>query len=261
MSARTPPANIDQYRRRKRQAGNFRWVLITLLFSACAVWGYFFSMSPFFGVEQVLISGNEQVSAESLFAFSGISMGQNIFTVDTARVQRWLCMDPFIKTAQVAYVLPRTVKITVTERRPVAVLATGQAFVQVDDNGLVLLRLRELDTLDLPILSGISGIAPGAVPGSRIECRDMQVALTVLNTLPKQAFPAVKEIDVTDNQKIRLYIEGGIEVRLGGSGDMAEKYLLANGIIDNAKLSGRASQIGYIDVSSTEKPVIYYLEH
>ncbi|MCL1905509.1 MAG: FtsQ-type POTRA domain-containing protein [Clostridiales bacterium] len=259
MRERTPPANLEQYRLHKRRAGNFRWVLIALLFLICAACGYFFSVSPFFGVEQVTVSGNDLVGAQRLRALSGIEISQNIFTVDTAVVERWLCIEPLIETAQVKRILPRTVSITVTERCPAAVLATGQAFIHVDDSGLVLRRLRELDNIALPILSGIAGIHPGAVPGSRIEGEDMDVALTVLHTLPSLAFPSVKEIDVTDNQKIRLYTEGGIEVRVGGSGNMAEKYLLADSIIYNAQLNGTASKIGYIDVSSTEKPVVYYL--
>jgi cell division septal protein FtsQ len=119
--------------------------------------------------------------------------------------------------------------------------------------------MHELDNLDLPIVSGVTVFSPGAVPGVRIEGEDMAVALAVLNSLPLQAFPAVKEIDVTDSQKIRLYIEGGIEVRVGSASDMAEKFLLADSIIYNEQLKGAASQIGYIDISSIEKPVIYYL--
>jgi len=258
MSDRIAPTDIEQYRRRKRRAGNFRWVLVILLLLACATCGYFFSISPFFAVEQVLVSGNQQLDAERLRALSGIEAGQNIFAVDVAGAERWILMAPLVKTAQVERSLPRTVKITVTERQPVAVIATGLAFVQIDDSGLVLRRLPELDNLSLPILSGVSGFAPGIMPGSRIEGKDMGVALTVLNSLPEQAFSMITEIDVTDDQKIRLYTTGGIEVRVGDSGNMNEKYLLAASIIDNEQLNGTVSEIGYVDVSSTEKPVIYY---
>jgi len=259
MREKTPPASIEQYRRRKRRAGNLRWILVALLLLVCAVCGYFFSISPFFYVEQVLVSGNELLSAERLRMLSGIEIEQNIFTVDTERVERWLSIEPLVKSAQVERQLPRTIRITVIERCPAAVLATGQAFIQVDNSGLVLRRMRELDIFTLPILSGISGFSPGITPGSVIEGEDMELALNVLNGLPKEAFSVVKEIDVTDSQKIRIYTEGGIEVRMGNINDMTEKYLLADSIIYNAQLNGAASQIGYIDISSTEKPVIYYL--
>jgi cell division protein FtsQ len=249
-----------QYRRRKRRVGSLRWVLVVLLLLACATCGYIFSTSPFFEVEQVLISGNELLSVERLRMLADIKLGRNIFTVDTALVEQWLSIEPLVKTARVERQLPRTVRINITERRPAAVLATGQAFVQVDNNGLVLRRMRELETLTLPILSGISGFSSGIAPGSCIEGENMVIALNVLNNLPDKAFPVVKEIDVTDSQKIRLYTKGGIEVRIGNSSDIAEKYLLADSIIYNAQLNGVASKIGYIDISSTEKPVVYNLE-
>jgi cell division protein FtsQ len=259
MADKKDPADIEQYRLHKRRAGNLRWLLVAVLLLACAACGYLFAVSPFFGVEQVTISGNELLGAGRLRLLAGIKTGQNIFTVDTALVERWLFMEPLVESALVEIRLPRTVKITVAERQPVALIPTGQAFVQVDKSALVLRRMRELDDLSLPILSGVTGFPPGIVPGSRIEGKEMEVALIVLNSLPKQAFPAVKEVDVTDSQKIRLYTGGGVEVRVGGSGNMAEKYLLAESIIYNAQLDGTASQIGYIDVSSTEKPVVYYL--
>ena len=260
MNEKIPPTNMEQYRRRKRRAGNIRWVLVALFFMCCAACGYLFSMSPFFEVEQVVIIGNKQASPIRLNVLSNIRIGQNIFTVDTAQVERWLMIEPLVESAQVERRLPRTVRITVTERQPAAVLATGLAFIQVDKSGLVLRRMHELDNLLMPILSGVSGFPPGVTPGSRIEGKEMEVALTVLNSLPQQEFNTIKEIDVTDSQKIKLYIEGGIEVRVGGLDDIAEKFLRARGIIYDAQLKGTASNIGYIDISSTEKPVVYYLE-
>ncbi|MCL1975548.1 MAG: FtsQ-type POTRA domain-containing protein [Firmicutes bacterium] len=250
-------AKIEEYRRRKRRAGSFRWVIMLFMLLACAAVGYSLSFSPFFGVEQVIVSGYKQVSAERLRALSGIELGQNIFTVNTAQVEKWLNIEPWVKTAQVDRLLPRIIRITITERRPAAVLSTGQAFVEIDKNGLVLRRMHELDNLDLPILSGIANIHAGVVPGSYLDGKDIGVALTVLNNLPQQAFLAVKEIDVRDSQKIKLYTEGAIEVRIGGIGDIAAKYLLADSIIYDAQLNGTISQISYIDVSSTAKPVIY----
>jgi cell division protein FtsQ len=258
MNARTPPASIEQYRKRKRRAGSIRWVLIALLLLACSACGYFFSLSPFFGVEQIEVKGNELIGTERVIALSGIKARQNIFTVDTALVERWLLIDPQVKSSQVRCRLPRTVSISVTERRPVAVLATGLAFIEIDESGLVLRRLRELDELSLPILSGISGFLPGVIAGSQIEGAEIKAALTVLNSLPQEAFFTVKEIDVADTQKIRLYFEGGIEVRVGDMGDMAVKYSKAKTIIYDAQLNGNLSKIDYIDTSYTEKPVIYY---
>ncbi|MCL1816135.1 MAG: FtsQ-type POTRA domain-containing protein [Clostridiales bacterium] len=248
--------DYTQYHRHKRRAGNFKWILAILFLSICVACGYLFSISPFFGVEQIMVSGNKLVSNERLRALSGIGVNQNIFSVDTAWVEQRLTIDPMVAGAKVECALPRTVKIAITERQPVAILATGQAFVQIDENGLVLCRSGAWDNYSLPIISGVKGFHPGVIAGSRIDSQDMQVALNVLLNLPEQAFPAVREINVTDNQKIRLYTEGGIEVRVGDKADMAKKYLLADSIIYNEHLNGNLSRISYIDISSTEKPVI-----
>jgi len=255
---RNPTTDISQYRRSKRRAGNFRWLLIAVFFLACATSGYTFSRSSFFAVRQVMISGNQTVHAERLRQLAGVDLEQNIFTVDADQVRQRLFIEPFVAAAQVQLRIPGTVNIIIVERQPAAVLATGHAFVQIDNTGLVLRRMRELDTVRLPILSGVNNFPAGIMPGSFIEGEEIQVALTVLNMLPELSVQSVTEIDVTDSQKIRLYTTGGIEVRVGGPTDIAEKYVLAANIIYDAQMSGKAADIRYIDISSTEKPVINY---
>ncbi|MCL2496491.1 MAG: FtsQ-type POTRA domain-containing protein, partial [Clostridiales bacterium] len=240
------------------RAGNFRWLLIATFFLACASCGYTFSRSSFFALEQVIISGNQAVSAERLRHLSDVEMGRNIFTVDVDQVRQRLLIEPFVASAQVQLRLPRTININISERQPAAVLATGHAFVQIDNTGLVLRRMRELDTVRLPILSGANDFPVGIMPGGIIEGEGIELALTILNMLPELSVQSVTEIDVTDSQKIRLYTTGGIEVRVGGPTDIAEKYVMAANIIYDAQMNGKAADIHYIDISSTEKPVINY---
>lgn len=89
----------------------------------------------------------------------------------------------------------------------------------------------------------------------------MGVALAVLSNLPATAQGVLAEINVADGQKIKLYTQSGIELRLGGPTDLAEKYVLGISLVNDAQVNGYIGNISYIDVSSTERPVIFPKTH
>ena len=55
-------------------------------------------------------------SADQLRRWAGVKPGENLFALDLARVKRDLEMVPLIDSVSVERVLPRTLRIRVTER-------------------------------------------------------------------------------------------------------------------------------------------------
>ncbi len=248
--------DISQYRRQRRRSGNFRWILVILFFLACAAAGYFFSLSSFFYVDRLEVIGNEAVTEERIMQLSGVSIGQNIFSLNLEKIALTISMDPLVKEVEVERKLPSALEITISERVPIAILATSSAFIQVDDTGMVLRRERSLSDMDLPFISGVDDILPGIVPGSRIKGVQIEQALSIVSSLPPDALKIIVEVDISDMQKIKLYTNTGIELRLGNGEGLEQKYITGLGIVQDLRDKGLASDIEYIDVSS-DTPVIY----
>jgi len=248
--------DINEYRLRRRRAGSIRWVLILVFLLSCSVSGYFFAVSDFFSVSRVLVYGNIQVDGQRIVELSGIEQGRNIFSVDLDETAQWLCIEPRVRSAEVRRGLPGTIRITIQERQPVAMMNVGRALITVDGDGRVLDRYLVVTELSLPLISGVETPEGGMMPGGFIDGAGMDVALHILATLPEEA-EGIGEINVVNAQDIRLYTVSGIEIRLGDGEDFANKYLIYSNIIkDNA--AGNGAPLQYIDVRIPAVPAVSY---
>ena len=76
--------------------------------------------NPTFAVRQVDIKTDGVISIDQLRRWSGIRPGENLFALDLSRVKRDLELVPLIQSVSVERILPRTLRIRVTERQPIA---------------------------------------------------------------------------------------------------------------------------------------------
>ena len=251
--------DINYYKRRKRRkAGNTRWVLFIVFLFTCAVGGYFFALSPFFFIYDIEVTGNKTVDEATLLDLSSVNKGENIFTVDLNKTRQMILIDPQICECKIERRLPGTLKIQVTEREAVAIIPTGNGFLYVDQDGVVLSRYREVKEILLPILVGIGDFLPGSVPGTHVDAERLATALDIVVAMPENSLYGFEEINVSDEQKIITYVHDGIKVMIGDKENISSKTQLIEKILEEIENSGKNDSIQYIDVSILEKPVIYY---
>ena len=251
--------DINYYKRRKRRkAGNSRWILLIVFLITCAVGGYFFALSPYFFITDIEVSGNTTVNEDSILDLSGVERGKNIFTVDLYKTKQMIMIDPKIRDCRIIRSLPDKLTINVEEREAVAIIPTGSGFLYIDSEGVVLVRYQEVAEIPLPLLVGIGDFLPGSVPGTRIDSERLDIALDIIAQIDPEEEQMIDEINVGDEQKIILYVTGGTKVTIGDMNDFTTKYQIMEKILTELKNNGKIDSIHYIDVSITEKPVIYY---
>ncbi len=250
--------DINVYRNQRRKIKNVRWVSIPVFLVACLFAGYFFALSGFFGINNIIIVGNTAVTDEEIIALAGIEKGMNIFAADAAVLSQMIPIEPKIQSATIEKKLPGTIKIIVTEREGVAMMNVGRAMVEIDSAGRIIDRYTRVENASLPLLSGVDTTDQGLIPGSYLEGGQITAALEILQYLPEDA-ENIGEINVADVQLIKLYTSSGIEIRLGDSSNFQEKYLYYNTILDEQERKG-AKKIRYIDVSIVTKPTINYYD-
>lgn len=107
-----------------------------------------------FAVQRVLFQGTSRAPEAELLRLSGLSAGQNLWSLDLAAVERALLAHPWVHSAVVRRRLPRALVVTVVEHVPAGLLAMGDLYV-VDLEGQPFKRVQAQDALDLPLLSGV----------------------------------------------------------------------------------------------------------
>jgi cell division protein FtsQ len=111
--------------------------------------------SDYFAFKVAEISGGKRLGDASILEAAGLVQGQNIFSVDVARVRRALLTHPWIAEAEVARQLPGRLRIDIVERRA-KVMVNFDVLYLVDDTGKVFKRWKWGDPIPSPVVTGIA---------------------------------------------------------------------------------------------------------
>jgi hypothetical protein len=94
--------------------------------------------SSVFQVQHIETAGLHRLLEKDLVSLMGVNPSARLFDVDLERVKDRLLSHPWIREVQVRKTFPDTLKIKVSERRPIALVVEGKRRVLVDETGKVL---------------------------------------------------------------------------------------------------------------------------
>lgn len=229
-----------QKRRKKRRAVTALVTVIVLLI----ITGTVLSLTVFFPIETLKISGSGRYTSEQIAAASGIDAGDNLFIVSANKTRETLQKTlPYIESVTFKRSLPGTLVMTVKDAEEYICYNVSGKYYPVSRSGRV---LNEYDALP----EGLSEIR-----ASGVKCRVGQKAeftgdhteelINELADALKSAGLSADYIDITDEYSINFKVEGRFTVLLGTENYMDKKILHLKGMINNID----ASKSGKIDLS------------
>ena len=192
-------------RRSRRRKVTWLVSLITLGVLVGAVTGAVFS--PLLSLKTITVEGAAKVSAASIREAVSAQIGTPLALVDSKRIAAELAKFPLIRSFVTETLPPDTLVIRISERAPVASLATATGFSVVDPAGVVLQQSTDR-TAGLPLLDlGTSAISSPA----------FTAAVGVLLALPASLAPRVDKISAHTGDDVTLTLSGGKTVVWGSS--------------------------------------------
>jgi cell division septal protein FtsQ len=189
--------------------------------------------NPDFAIQQVDIQTDGKIAPEQLRRWAGVKPGANLIALDLAAVKRNLELVPAIDSVSVERVLPRTLKIRVTERDPIAQVNVPRAdaeggisvsVFQLDADGVVIqpldprvctVPLAQINP-QLPVIAGVNYFQLQA--GRRIELPQVQAALQFVDAFdrsPMAGLVGLQRVDVSAPGVIVVTTGQGSEVTFG----------------------------------------------
>ncbi len=244
---------------KRRRAGSVRWVMTVLVLMACVVAGYSLSQSSIFLIDNIQVSGNENLATEKVIELSGITKGQHIYEANLSRAQLMIGTNYWVDSVKVKRVLPNTVKIAIKERQAVAAVTTPNGIVVIDSKGYVLKTQKLMDGLPLMILSGVSDVSGKVLPGHQLESDKVAAGLAVIMQMSEEAASVIAEFNMSNTQNIIAHTIYGFDLYLGDKNDFLEKFGVAKEIIQAEDNKGNLNKLAYIDISIPTQPTLSYL--
>ncbi|MCE6993784.1 FtsQ-type POTRA domain-containing protein [Saccharothrix sp. S26] len=223
------PSRAQAYRRKvvRRRVGAVL-VMLVVTVVVCTVW-----FTPALGVREVQVRGILDLTADEVRAAAAVEPGTPLVRLDVDAVAGRVRELPRVAGVEVERVLPGTVRLTVDEREPVAVIKAPEGAHLVDVTG------KDYATVVQP---------PVGLPELKVTPDAVAAAVAVLTQLPESLRKDVSTVTADSPSDVRLALGGGREARWGSSDDTARKAAVLEVLLT------RKGSV--FDVSSPELPTV-----
>lgn len=133
--------------------------LLTAVLTAGLIWGgvelrAWALASPRFHLREAHFTGLARASRAELVKLSGLAVGQNLFALDVAALERAMLQHPWVRSVEVTRRFPDNLSVEVVEHTPEALVVLGDLYV-LDGEGEPFKRVTPGDGLDLPLVTGV----------------------------------------------------------------------------------------------------------
>ncbi|SFB84840.1 cell division protein FtsQ [Alkalibacterium subtropicum] len=183
-----------------------KWGLVVTLFVTAALLSLYF-VSPYRLIENISVSGSEEVYDQAVLDSSGLSSGQSIWENYLNRneiEERILEANPQVKKAEVALTGMQTFTITIEEYSTVAYLSNDNSYKKILENGDILNETVPRIHSSQPILNDFE------------EGRPLEKIIVEYEKVDEEVKALISEIDFLNNERnrllVRVFMNDGNEV-------------------------------------------------
>lgn len=203
-------------------------------------------------VRHISVHGNVRLSSGEVQAIVDGLRGASILTADLAGYRRRLLESPWVADVALRRVLPSTVEVFVSERRPIGLCRLGTALYLIDAGGTIIDEFGpQYAEFDLPIVDGLLR-APGSGEPAIDETRAELAARVIEALAPRKDLAGrVSQIDVRDAHDAVVMLDNDTALLHLGEDKFLERV---QSYVDLAPaLRQRVPDIDYVDLRFDER--------
>lgn len=198
-------------------------------------------------VRHINVHGNVRLSSGEVRAIIDGLRGSSILAVDLARYRRRLLESPWVADAALRRLLPSTIEVFVSERRPIGLCRLGSAVYLIDPHGTIIDEFGpQYAEFDLPLIDGLVRAPSSGQPAideARAELASRAIdAIAAHRDLARR----VSQIDVHDAHDAVVILQNDAALLHLGEDRFAER--LQSYLDLREALHERVPDIDYVDL-------------
>jgi cell division protein FtsQ len=180
--------------------------------------------------DQLEVAGIEKVSRRQVMDVLGGDIGRNVFFIPLEERKKQLEEIPWVESAAVARLLPNRLRVTITERTPMAFVQMRNRIALIDSHGVVMdLPPKSTTQYSFPVLVGMGDPEPLSTRAARMKIYSQLV--NELNADGNNYSRDLSEVDLSDPEDVKITVsdpQGEVLVHLGSNG-FAERFKIYKG--------------------------------
>lgn len=237
----------NRNKRKKMIIKNAVTVGVVLLFALLFIAGYCYSRGAL--IENIIIDGVSDYSAEEIYQAAGISKGKNMLSLREKKVRRDITRKlPYIKDVKMEFDLPDTVILTVTGTSDKYIVSGTNTWLTLDTDGKVVSDKKQMlkaglfraDGFDEQAFEEGDTYEPEGANKQRYKLLQKIVSLYEKSEVVDSAV-----INLQNTEDVSVIIDDKIAVYFGDCDNLEEKIPYSSGIIQQVRAAGKS---GYIDM-------------
>ena len=198
----------------RSQSGRRRAAIVVAGVVCLSAGAFLASRTSAFDARRIEVTGAHHLRPADVVRTAGVSSDTNVLWFDEDAAERRLEAEPWIAHADVSGAFPLTIRIDLTERTPVAVLAGGTGGLIAGDGTAL---GTQAGTKGLPRIELGTATPAEGVPSSPVG------AARILGAMPPGLRSDVREVRVMLDGTLELRLRGGPRVRFGTPADAEAK--------------------------------------
>jgi cell division protein FtsQ len=208
--------------------------------------------APALQVRRISVHGNVRLSSGEVQAIVEGLRGSNILTVDLQGYRRRLLESPWVADVALRRVLPSTVEVFVSERRPIGLCRLGSTLYLVDARGTLIDEFGpQYAEFDLPIVDGLVRSPSSGQPAIDEQRADLAARVIDALAVRKDLARRVSQIDVRDAHDAIVLLDSDPALLHLGEDRFLERL---QAYVDLAPaLHDRVPEIDYVDMRFDER--------
>ena len=222
---------LKQERRRKKRRKKAVMVLsVVLILSAVVA-----SMTVFFNIENIEVTGATVNTAEEIILKSEIQVGDNLFRIQTEEVKAKMKLSfAYVEDVKFKRKFPNTLELQITEAKETgAVGSNGSYTILSEENRVLKTGVQEIPA-NISLIKGVD-VAESMI-GSYIlvgDERQSELLKKLYDTLALHELGNITVLDIENTENINLEIGHKQQVILGDSNDLDYKIDMLSEITKN----------------------------
>lgn len=256
----------NRYKKRPRSGkpGAGAWCLLKVVGGSLAVMGLsallvmahaLFTQADYYRAKQLPVSGNQRLSVAAVLAQAGLAAGVQILDLNLGVVHNRLVAHPWIAQAQVSLEIPSTLRVTIREHRPLAVMdmRMGRRYLLNADGRL----FKKWDATDPENLPVVTGLGYRDLPmDDEAGTKPFKAVLSLLTETGAWEALSLSKIEADPETGLTLVVaHSGQQIRMG-YGHYTEKLSRLTALQKRLKDGNLMHDFASIDVSDLERIVV-----
>jgi cell division protein FtsQ len=239
----------EQRLRRQRRALRLRIALVALGLIGLIAGAVALYNSNTFAIEEVQVEGLTELTAEEVIAVAALPEGATLIRFPRAEMEVRLLAHPWISSAHIGRRFPDALVIHLEERKPVALVDTGEAAFWLVDSQSTVLGQRTPDATETAaaVVRDLTDFEP--VEGERSESAALENALRVIEGLSDELRARVRAVSAPSVDLTTLITVDDIEILVGSAEDIEKKDAVALRIMEE-----QADTVVHINVRTVDRP-------